>query len=294
MKPQKSKHLANGRYSASVVKAIAWARANPHEWDFSEVEPEERAMLVAWEYGRERADIFLKFAPFLTIRDRQRYKRTKRPLDTLHGNGLSHIFLTFWKSPHWPKRPFLDLSPKERKEAFPKVFHEDTKTTSAEILNIVKDVTPGAPFEPDAWKNFHENFDPGDYIAWDVENPVKKVFLVDMDQSPGAILKSFKDHLNRAGFKQGRGRSTIEKDLLALTVHRLFPKFKTFKAMDAVLGFRHSSNTSILALEHNRVAYWNYAQGRLGKGWGRKGGKSKNALPIFQFSRLDGDYDDNY
>ena len=25
-----------------------------------------------------------------------------------------------------------------------------------------------------------------------------------------------------------------------------------------------------------------------------KGGKSKNALPIFQFSRLDGDYEDNY
>jgi len=284
MKPQKPKHSANGRTSASVVKAMAWARANPHEWDFSKVKPKERPMAVAWEYGRENFDLFLKFAPFLWKRDKKRYKKTKKTFHTIHSYGLSQIFLTFWESPHWPKKPFLDLSSKEKKEAFPKVFHEDTKTTSSEILDIVKDVTPFAPFEPGAWKDFHKNFE-GYYAVWgDFLNPFKKVFLVDMDQGPDAILKSFRDHLYRAGFKQGRGRSTIEKDLLALTVHRLYPRFKTFKAMDHVLGASDSNNTSVLATEHVRAAYWNYARGRLGRGWGRKGGKSKNTHPLFEFS----------
>jgi hypothetical protein len=284
---------SKGRSSASLLKATAWARANPHEWDFSRVKPEEKPMAVAWEYGREQIDLFLRFRSFLAIRDRKRLRKIKKPLETLHGNGLSHIFLTFWKSPQWPKKPFLDLSSKEKKLAFPKVFHEDSKTTSAEILSIVQDITPHLPYEQKSWSDTHKHFDLEDYILCEIENPVKRVLLVDMDQAPGAILKSFKDHLYRAGLKQGRGRSTIEKDLLALTIHRLLPKFRTFKAMDAVLGSSDSSNASVLALEHNRAAYWNYAQSRLGKGWGRKAGKSKNARPVFQFSRLDADYDDN-
>jgi hypothetical protein len=292
MRSKKLKYSGKGRASNSVVKAAAWARANPHEWDFSKVKPEERPMAVAWEYGREKIKLFSRFRSFLAIRDRKRLRKIKKPLETLHGNGLSHIFLTFWKSPHWPKRPFLDLSSKEKKEAFPKVFHEDSKTTSAEILGIVQDVTPHLPFERKSWRHIHKHFDLEDYILCEIENPVKRVLLVDMNQAPGAILKSFKDHLFRAGLKQGRGRSTIEKDLLALTVHRLFPKFRTFKAMDAVLGSSDSSNASVLAMEHNRAAHWNYAQCRLGRGWGRKAGKSKNARPIFQFSRVDADYED--
>jgi len=277
--------------SSSHDPALAWAEKNRQEWDFSRVKVEERPMAVAWEYGREKLDLFLKFSPFLQARDKRRLKKTKKPFETLHANGLSHIFLTFWKSPYWPNKAFLDLSPKEKKDAFPKYFHQDPKTTSAEILNIVKDVTPSAPFQPDAWKDFHKNFDLEDYVLWEVENPVKKVFLVDMDKSPKAILKSFKDHLNRAGFKQGRGRSTLEKDLLALTVHRLFKVFQDFKAMDVVLGTKHSLGKSKLALSHNRTLHWNYAQARLGLGWGRKGGKSKNSQPIFLFSRVDADYD---
>lgn len=241
-------------------------------------------MAVAWEYGRENFDLFLKFAPFLWTRDKKRYKKTKNPFHAIHSYGLGQIFLTFWQSPHWPKRPFLDLSPKEIKAAFPKVFPENTKTTSSEILNIIKDVTPHAPFEKGAWKSFHKNFSGYYAVEGNFSHPPKKVFLVDMEHSADAILKSFKDHLSKAGLVQGRGRSTIEKDLHALTVHRLLPRFKTFKAMDKVLGTTHSNNTSVLASEHVRAAYWNYAQGRLGNGWGRKGGRSKNTRRIFEFS----------
>lgn len=271
--------------------ATAWARNNPKEWDFSEVKPHERGMAVAWEYGREKYDLFKKYRSFLLARYKKRYKKIPKPFQTLHGNGISHIFLTFWKSPCWPRKPFLDLSPEEKRKAFPKFLHSDAKTTSSEILNIVKDVTPDNPFEPKAWDDFHKNFDLADYVLWEVENPVKKVFLIDMDQSPGAILKSFKDHLNRAGFKQGRGRSTLEKDLLALTVHRLFKKYDNYNAMDDVLGNKPTKGASILALRHTRQPFWNYAQARLGNGWGKKGGKSKNSKPIFQFSRVEGDYD---
>jgi hypothetical protein len=280
----KTRKASNRLRSPSLFQAIAWARANPHEWDFSKVKPKERPMAVAWEYGRENFDLFLKFAPFLWKRDKKRYKKTKKPFHTIHSYGLSQIFLTFLESPQWPKKPFLDLSSKEKKEAFPKVFHEDPKTTSSEILDIVKDVTPNSPFESDAWENFHKNFE-GYYAVWgDFLNPSKRVFLVDMEHSAHATIKAFKDHLSKAGHIQGRGRSTIEKDLHALTVHRLFKRFKTFKAMDRILGTSHSSNTSVLATENNRAAYWNYAQGRLGKGWGRKGGRSKNTNPIFEFS----------
>ena len=284
MKPKKLMQSSKGRSSASVVKATAWAKANPHEWDFSKVKPKERSMAVAWEYGRECFDQFLRYSPFIWERGRKKHKKTKKPFHALHSHGLSQIFLTFWKSPHWPKKPFLDLSPNDKKQAFPKLFHEEAKTTSAELLGIVKDVTPYTPYERDAWKDFHKTFQGYYAVEGDYQYPSKKVFLVDMHQGPDAILKSFRDHLYRAGFKQGRGRSTIEKDLLALTVHRLYPWFKTFKAMDHVLGTSDSNNTSVLATEHVRAAYWNYAQSRLGRGWGRKGGKSKNTHPLFEFS----------
>ena len=272
------------RSSKKRALATAWAKANPHEWDFSKIKAKERPMAVAWKYGRENFDLFLKFAPFLWSRDKKRYKKTKNPFHTLHIYGLGQIFNTFWQSPHWPKRPFLDLSSAEIKAAFPKVFPENTKTTSSEILDIVKDVTPCEPFEKKAWKGFHKNFAGYYVVEGDFSYPSKKVFLVDMEHSADATIKSFKDHLSKAGLIQGRGRSTIEKDLYALTVHRLFKRFKTFKAMDRVLGTSHASNTSVLASENNRVAYWNYAQGRLGKGWGRKGGRSKNTKPVFEFS----------
>ena len=271
--------------------AIAWAEANRNEWDFSKVKPKERPMAVAWEYGREYHKWFLRFHPFLLNRHGPLLKEIKRPFERLHGNGIGHIFLTFWKSPHWPKKRYLDLSVSEKVEAFPKVLLSSPKTTSVEILNIVKDVTPHNPWDRNSWRNLYQLFEIDDYMFPEIDSPEKKVFLVDMNEGAQAILKSFKDHLNRAGFKQGRGRSTFEKDLLALTVHRLYPRFKTFRAMDAVLGSSDSHNASLLATEHNRVACWNYAQGRLGAGWGRKGGKSKNALPIFQFSRVDADYD---
>jgi hypothetical protein len=284
MKSGKPKISTKRSPHRGISKALAWAKANTKEWDFSEVEPKERAMAVAWEYGREYFEQFLSFGPFLWLRDKKRCKKNKKPFHAVHSHGLSQIFLTFWKSPLWPKKPFLDLSPSEKKHAFPKLFYEEAKTTSAELLGIVKDVTPYKPYERDAWKDFHKTFHGYYAVEGDYLNPWKRVFLVDMDQGPGAILKSFRDHLYRAGFRQGRGRSTIEKDLLALTVHRLYPWFKSFKAMDHVLGTSHSNNASTLATEHVRTAYWNYAQGRLGKGWGRKGGKSKNAKPIFEFS----------
>lgn len=279
------------RSTKTRAMATAWAKANPQEWDFSRVPPHERGMAVAWEYGREKYELFQKYRSYLLARDRERYKKTRKPFETLHGTGISHIFLTFWQSPHWPNKPFLSLSAQQKKMAFPKFYHSDTKTTSDEILAIVKDVTPGNPFKPEAWDGFHKNFDLADYVLWEIENPVKKVFLVDMNQSPGAILKSFKDHLNRAGFKQGRGRSTLEKDLLALTVHRLFKKYNNYDAMDDVLGSKGIKGASILALRHTRKPFWNYAQARLGHGWGIKGGKSKNSKPIFLFSRVEGDYE---
>lgn len=64
-------------------------------------------MAVAWEYGRENFDLFLKFFPLLWKRDKKRYKKTKKPFHTIHSYGLSQIFLNFWESPHWPKKPFL-------------------------------------------------------------------------------------------------------------------------------------------------------------------------------------------
>ncbi|NDF98864.1 MAG: hypothetical protein EB101_08065 [Chitinophagia bacterium] len=277
--------------ASQIAAATAWAKANPHEWDFSRVKSEERPMAVAWEYGREKYNEFLNFRSFLLLRDKRRLKSLKKPHETLHGNGLGHIFLTFWKSPHWPSRPYLDLSPKERRQAFPKVFHRDLKTTSADVLELVKDVTPRAPYLPAAWKDFHKAFDPEDYILQEIENPAKRLFLVELNQSPEAILKAFKDHLYRGGLKQGRGRSTLEKDLLALTVHRLHKRYRDFRAMDNVLESKFSGGNSVLASAHNRLPYWNYAQARLGLGWGRKGGKSKNSKPLFQFSRWDVDYD---
>ena len=280
----KTRKTSNRFHSPNLPQAIAWAKENRHEWDFSKVKPKERSMAVAWEYGRECFDQFLRYSPFIWERGRKKHKKTKKPFHALHSHGLSQIFLTFWKSPHWPKKPFLDLSPNDKKQAFPKLFHEEAKTTSAELLGIVKDVTPYTPYERDAWKDFHRTFQGCYAVDGDYQYPSKKVFLVDMRQGPDAILKSFRDHLYRAGFKQGRGRSTIEKDLLALTVHRLYPWFKTFKAMDHVLGTSDSNNTSVLATEHVRAAYWNYAQSRLGRGWGRKGGKSKNTHPLFEFS----------
>jgi hypothetical protein len=52
-------------------------------------------MAVAWEYGRENFDLFLKFVPLLWKRDKKRYKKTKKPFHTIHSYGLSQIFLTF-------------------------------------------------------------------------------------------------------------------------------------------------------------------------------------------------------
>ena len=74
---------SKGRSSASVVKATAWAKANPHEWDFSKVKPKERSMAVAWEYGRECFDQFLRYSPFLWQRDTKKHKKTKKPAPKL-------------------------------------------------------------------------------------------------------------------------------------------------------------------------------------------------------------------
>jgi len=271
--------------------ATAWARNNPKEWDFSKVKHHERPMAVAWEYGREKYREFLKFQSFLLLRDKRRLRKLAKPYETLHGHGLGHIFLTFWQSPHWPSRPFLDLSLKEKREAFPKVFHFDLKTTTNDVLNIVKDITPNAPYLPGTWKDFYEFFDAEDFILREIENPVKRLFLINMDKPPEAILKSFKDQIYQAGLKQGRGRSPLEKDLLALSVHRLYKKYRDFRAMDDVLGTSQSGGKSTLTVLHNRRSNWNYAQARLGLGWGAKGGKSKNSKPVFQFSRWDADCD---
>jgi hypothetical protein len=273
-----------------AAQATAWAIAHRHEWDFSTVKHNQRPMAVAWEYGREKYSEFLNFRPFLLLRDKRRLRKLTKPHETLHGHGLGHIFLTFWKSPHWPSRPFLDLSPKEQREAFPKAFHFDLRTKSDDLLDIVEDITPSAPYLPRAWKKVYKHFDPEDFILQEVKSPVKRTFLVNMDRPPEAILKSFKSQICQAGLKQGRGRSSLEKDLLALSVYRLYRKYRDFKAMDHILGTPKSGGKSILALAHNRRPHWNYAQARLGLGWGQKGGKSKNFEPIFQFSRVEADY----
>jgi len=291
MRTRKTSRPVKGSFAKKRASATAWAKKNPKEWDFSKVKHSERPMAVAWEYGREKYREFLNFRSFLLLRGKRRLRKLAKPHETLHGNGLGHIFLTFWQSPQWPSRPFLDLSLKEKKEAFPKVFHSDPKTTTDDVLNIVQDITPNAPYLPGAWKDFHEFFDPEEFILQEIENPVRRLFLVNMDQPPGAILKSFNDQIYQAGLRQGRGRSSLEKDLLALSVHRLFKKYRDFDAMDDVLGTPQSAGKSILALAHNRRSHWNYAQARLGHGWGRKGGKSKNSKPVFQFSRIEADYD---
>lgn len=193
---------------------------------------------MAWEYGREYLKDFNSWHVYRSF-----LKRNSRCVvgksahnATVFSHTLNRVFLTFWKSPLWPDSCFQDLTIPEKKQAFPLVFNKWEEPARIDITDSVQDITPRNPWILSEWKKASLLFDEEEEDFQDILGTTKKVFLLNIEKGSQALLHSFKQRLINLGLVEGRGRSPLIKDLLALSIFRLFQRFKNFEQMDVVLG----------------------------------------------------------
>lgn len=200
-----SQKTASFSSSALNPSLIAHVKNQHYEWDFRDIEPEERPMAVAWEYGRELKKTFAKHL-----------KRTNgRPYGFFNSDLLHPVFLDFVNSPSWPSKPYGSLSPDERLEAFPRApwklsVHQKT------LQPLVKEIDISNPTGPSYQDLIHRALSPSGR-----RDPCRVLLAVDLGANSNLVLRDFKDFLSKKDLLLSTGRAPYERDLTALSVLRL-------------------------------------------------------------------------
>jgi len=201
-----SQKTASSSSSALNPNLITHVRNQHYEWDFRDIEPEERPMAVAWEYGRELKKTFAKHL-----------KRTNgRPYGFFKSDLLHPVFLDFVNSPGWPSKPYGSLSPNEKLEAFPRAPWKLSVHQKKPSQPLVKEINISNPTGSSCQDLIHQALSPSGR-----RDPCRVLLAVDLGANSNLVLRDFKEFLSKKDLLLSAGRAPYERDLTALSVLRL-------------------------------------------------------------------------
>jgi hypothetical protein len=254
---------------------------NSHqEWDFSDLEPEERPMAVAWEYGRELRNTFEKV---LSVKKKKAFGMFKSDL-------LHPVFLDFVKCPHWPSRPYKDLNPEEKHQAFPRAPWKTrlpTKPSGHLVQELKLEGHAGIPRDEIIQRALYPQ---------GRRDPCRILITVNLGANSNLVLTDFKRFLAKQDLLLSAGRAPYGRDLTALGVLRLDRFFQGADYTDFYdelwhkpMGARKSKKNPKWPFvgKPNRQSYLRHAKARLGF----KGMHLEGVPPFFNFFKNLGSFE---